>query len=342
MNQTALSAWQVEESGFPSNGTIEDKLRFAVNYAILAPSSHNTQPWRFLIQHDTLQVCADRSRALPVTDPFDRELLISCGAALFNLRAALARFGCAYDITAFPYPSEPDVLAQLRVHPQGHLDSAIAALLPAITRRVTDRHPYPMKSIAPGMQAAWRAGAADEGVALSFVDAEQTRIEIAELITEVDRVQFQDAGFRRELASWIHPARASDGMPAYAQGVHALLDFATPIVSLAIRTFDVGGGVAASHRRLAQGSPLLACFSTTMDDAPAWLATGQALQRVLLIATDAGYAASYLNQLIEVPQYRSRLQQLTACETYPQILLRIGRGGTPPHTPRRPVDEVLR
>ena len=130
-------------------------------------------------------------------------------------------------------------------------------------------------------------------------------------------------------------------MPAYSQGVHALLDFATPIVSLAIRTFDVGGGVAASHRRLAQGSPLLACLATTMDDAPAWLATGQALQRVLLVATDAGYAASYLNQPIEVPQFRSRLRQLTGSEAYPQILLRIGRGGPQPHSPRRPLREVL-
>lgn len=341
MNETALSAWQVDESNFPLNGSLEEKLRFAVNYAILAPSSHNTQPWRFLIQRDTVQICADRSRALPVTDPFDRELLISCGAALFNLRAVLSRFGCAYDITTFPYASEPDVLALLRVHAQGHLDRESAALVPAITRRVTDRHAFPMEKIAAPLQAAWSGIAADEGAALCFVESEERRVEIAELIAEVDRVQFQDASFRRELASWIHPSHSRDGMPAYSQGVHALLDFATPIVNLAIRTFDVGGGVAASHRRLAQGSPLLACFATTMDDASAWLATGQALQRVLLVVTNDGFGASYLNQPIEVPQYRARLRQLTGCETYPQILLRIGRGGAQHHSPRRPLREVL-
>ena len=341
MNETALSAWNIDASGFPAHGSSEDKLRFAVRFAILAPSSHNTQPWRFLIQRDSIQVCADRSRALPVADPFDRELLISCGAALFNLRAALSRFGCAYDITTFPYPSEPDVLAQLRVHPQGHLDREIAALVPAITRRVTDRHAYPMQSIAPAMQAAWRDSAAAEGAVLSCVDSEQARIDIAELIAEVDRVQFQDASFRRELAAWIHPSRSNDGMPAYSQGMPSLLDFATPVVSLAIRTFDVGGGVAASHRKLAEGSPLLACLATAMDDAPAWLASGQALQRVLLVSTNAGYAASYLNQPIEVPQFRSRLRRLTASETYPQILLRLGRGASQAHSPRRPLHEVL-
>lgn len=72
MNETALSAWRIDESDFPSGGSIEEKLRFAVNYVILAPSSHNTQPWRFLIQSG-----ADRSLALPVTDPFDHELLIA-------------------------------------------------------------------------------------------------------------------------------------------------------------------------------------------------------------------------------------------------------------------------
>jgi hypothetical protein len=160
MNEMALSAWRVDESGFPSGGSTEEKLRFAVGYAILAPSSHNTQPWRFLIQRDTVQVCADRSRALPVTDPFDRELLISCGAALFNLRAALSRFGCAYDITTFPYPSEPDVLAQLRVHPQGHLDREIAALVPAITRRSRTVMPFRWKASHPQCRRAGGAAPA--------------------------------------------------------------------------------------------------------------------------------------------------------------------------------------
>ena len=94
-----LTAWSVDPSGFPAAGTTADKARFAVNYAILAPSSHNTQPWRFVIIGSELLVSADRTRSLPNIDPFDRELIISCGAALFNLRVALAYFNVPLEIT---------------------------------------------------------------------------------------------------------------------------------------------------------------------------------------------------------------------------------------------------
>ena len=91
MSAGNLAAWNIDPSRFPVTGFAIDKARFAVRYAILAPSSHNTQPWRFIINSDELLVCADRTRSLPNIDPFDRELIISCGAALFNLRPILPR-----------------------------------------------------------------------------------------------------------------------------------------------------------------------------------------------------------------------------------------------------------
>ena len=81
MNADNLAAWSVDSLDFPIAGTVADKARFAVRYAILAPSSHNTQPWRFVIIGSELLACADRTRSLPNIDPFDRELIISCGAA---------------------------------------------------------------------------------------------------------------------------------------------------------------------------------------------------------------------------------------------------------------------
>jgi hypothetical protein len=113
MNSGNLEAWSVASSDFPAAGTVTDKARFAVRYAILAPSSHNTQPWRFVSGDRELLICADRTRGLPNIDPFDRELIISCGAALFNLQVALAHFNVPVEITTFPYSAEPDVVARI-------------------------------------------------------------------------------------------------------------------------------------------------------------------------------------------------------------------------------------
>jgi hypothetical protein len=68
---------------------VEDELRFAVEQAVLAPSSHNTQPWQFRLDGDTVELYADRDRVMHVIDPQDRELVISCGAALLNIELAI-------------------------------------------------------------------------------------------------------------------------------------------------------------------------------------------------------------------------------------------------------------
>src|ERR1700739_344871 len=108
-----LAAWNVNASGFPATGTTPEKARYTVRYAILAPSSHNTQPWRFVVNGSELLVCADRTRSLPNIDPFDRELIISCGAALLNLRVALAHFNVPVEIVTFPQSSDPDIVARI-------------------------------------------------------------------------------------------------------------------------------------------------------------------------------------------------------------------------------------
>ncbi|MEX3693457.1 nitroreductase [Paraburkholderia sp. BR14263] len=318
-------------------------LRYAVRHATLAPSSHNSQPWRFVPAHDRILLCADRLRAMPVVDPFDRELIISCGAALFNLRVALASLGIGYAITLFPTSLDPDLLADVRLLRERLVGADLVPLLNAISLRVTTRHPFSPAPVAAAVERELLEAARAEGVEVACATEAGKREAIAELIAEADRRQFADPRFRRELAKWIHPRRTGDGMPAYAAGLHSLLDFATPLVASAIRTFDVGGGVAATHRELAAGSPLLLCIATSVDDAQAWLAAGEALERVLLVLTLHGLCASYLNQPIEVAELRAQLGTLlgmpkSAC---PQLLLRIGHGTPDAPSPRRPLSDVV-
>lgn len=318
------------------------KLRHAVQCAVLAPSSHNSQPWHFLIEDDAITLCADRMRALPVVDPFDRELIISCGAALFNLRTALSYYGLGYQITLFPSEIDPDVLAHVRVPQAGFKDETLAPLFKAIPARATIRKPFAPTPLADSLKRRLVDEGEAEGARIVCIDDAVARAGIAELIAQADALQFADPRFRRELACWIHPKRSLDGMPADVAGVAALLNLAVPIVASAIRTFDVGGGMAAMHHELLEGSPLLLIIATDRDDCEAWLAAGQALERVLLSAVDSGLSASYLNQPIEVASLRERLRTDIGLDATPQLLLRIGYGPqAPERSPRRPLDDVI-
>lgn len=316
-------------------------LRSLLGYAVLAPSSHNSQPWRFVVNGATISVCADRVRALPVVDPFDRELIISCGAALLNLRVALDHAGLAHTISTFPSEVDPDLLALVRICDDGYSDASLGALFDAIPDRVTTRAPFEPSPVPEDVQHELIAAGVAEGADVACVDSIAHRARVAELVAEADRQQFADARFRRELASWIDPRRHADGMPAFAAGVPALLDFAAPVATMAVRTFDLGNGLAALHHQLVGASPLIVCIATVRDDREAWLAAGQALERILLAATRAGYTASFLNQPIETAGLRTRLCHMLGLHGEPQLLLRVGRGPHTPHSPRRPLDEVI-
>jgi nitroreductase len=343
MNDADAHALSRAEQVPKRGASVSTALHFAVRCAIMAPSSHNSQPWHLKILNDGLMLMLDRRRALPVVDPYDREMIISCGAALFNIRVALAYAGKQARLDVLPDPMDEDLLVHIKLDGNEPVsqDGALATLYPAISKRMTNRSAYFAESISAEVVTKLDEAARAEWAKLSTATATAEREAIATLVAAADLLQFSDVRFRRELASWLHPAREADGLAAFSGEMKKTLDFATPIAALVVRTFDVGNGVAAKDKALAAGSPLLACISTTTDDAAAWLAAGQALQRVLLTATAHGLDTSYLNQPIEVEKFRSVLAEMMHTEKFPQLLIRIGRGLPQSHSPRRELREVI-
>jgi nitroreductase len=335
-----LEAWQISEGDYPVEGRAADKLRFLLRYAVLAPSSHNTQPWLFRVRDDAVELYADRSRGLPVVDPDDRQLIMSCGAALLHLRIAIRHFGHAGEVTLFPDTSDPDLLARVRlgrVHPPTGEEEEI---FHAIPRRRTNRLAFEPRLVDQAVLFQLRVEARAEGAWLHILQSEDERNRVADLVAEGDRIEWADRRFRRELASWMHPNASSscDGMRGYGFGHGDLMSRGGPFF---IRTFDLGGQTAASDRRIAAGSPALAVLGTDGDWPYDWLAAGQALARVLLMARAHEVWASFLNQPVELPDLRSKLCDLCDGYGYPQMLMRLGYGRDVRPEPRRPVDEVL-
>jgi len=172
------------------------------------------------------------------------------------------------------------------------------------------------------------------GVWLRPLDNGAHRDQAATLVAEADTRLWSNPEWRNELANWVHSSSKGDGLP-----VPALV---SPFAQAVLRVFDLGGGVAAKDRVLAQGSPLLAVLGTDSDTPRDWLHAGMALQQVLLVANAAGLQSSYLNQPIQVPELRSKLLDLTEARGFPQVFIRLGYPDdvTPP-SPRRPLDEVI-
>jgi nitroreductase len=332
--------WHIDPRAFPHTGSTADRLRFAARYAILAPSGHNNQPWRFMLDADQLHVYADRSRALPTIDPDHRELVIACAATVHLIRLALNHFGQQPEIRFLPDPADPDLIATVSLdEPEPTTESD--ALFEAAAARHCNRHPYQPQPITPEILDRLRRAATDEGAWLAILTNPHTIAAAADLIAEGDRIKWRDPVFRHELAQRLIPnrGRRRDGMPGYAFGVPGPAARLAPTV---IRHLDLGRLRATSDHALALATPALAIIGTDRDDLPAWLAAGQAMSHVLLQATADGLATSFLSQAIEVPELRPRLAALLHRPGHPQLLLRIGHPRGHAHlAPRRPLAEVL-
>jgi nucleotide-binding universal stress UspA family protein len=340
-----IDPWDVEEQNFPARGTNEEKLRFLLNYAVLAPSSHNSQPWLWKLDGNTVELYADRTRSLPVVDPRGRELIISCGTALFNLRLAMWHFGYRPEVMIFPDPVNSDLLARLALgnrRQTADTSSDERALFEAITRRHTNRMLFEERDLPLWVLQELKDAARREGAVLRFV-ASSERDTVVDLIKRGDVMQGHDREFRSELAAWIRPNNSTldDGIPGHALGMSNMVSHLSPEV---IRTLDIEQAQAAKDHVLVERAPMLALLEAENDTPRQWLATGQALSHVLLRAHVHGVDASFFNQPVEVGELWRQIRQELGLSLFPQLLFRLGYAAAATDlkpTPRRPVDEVV-
>jgi nitroreductase len=311
----------------------EVDLRHAAAAAVRAPSLHNSQPWRFRLRDGSIEILADDSRQLPVADSGGWAVRIACGAATFNARLALAVSGTPPQVVLRPLDAGPEVIARLTPGPPRQPTYGEQDLFAAIPRRHSNRQPFWPDAVPSQVRAALIEAARAEGCWLDLLVGMTALSGFAEIANSADRVLRRNARYQLELAGWIHADAAPDGVPVAAGGPLPEPQDLLPQRQFAERP-RAGG-------RDYEPEPLVAVLGSAADRPLDQVVAGQALQRMLLTATDAGLVSSMMSQPIEVHAARDQLRRSLGRHGAPQMTLRVGYGQAGRPTERRHLDEVL-
>jgi nitroreductase len=319
--------------GTPTPSTQVSVAHALVAAAAMAPSILNTQPWSFDIRDRAIELYADVDRArLGRIDPAGRQLTVSCGAALLNMRVTAAHLGRAVEVELLPNPSEPTLLATVNIGSRIPVRGDDASLQPAIRRRHTHRRAFAARAV-PGLIVRELVEAAHREQAALVVPSRRDREWLIDLVALSEAALADDPDYTNDLAPW------TDGNPRRHDGIPPSSFGTTPLSGTPpMRDFARAHPQPSIRRERYPVDPCVALLSTAEDTPLAWLRAGQALQRVLLLATLRGLAASFLNQPLDTEEIRSELFQFG----HPQMILRLGYARAAVATPRRPVTDVIR
>ncbi|MDY7085757.1 MAG: nitroreductase family protein [Actinomycetota bacterium] len=308
-------------------------LILAAEAARFAPSIHNTQPWRWIVYGDRMELRPVTGRQLQVQDPEGRMLLLSCGTALHHARVALDADGWQYDVDLVA----ADPLAVLRLRERGVADPAAIRSFEQLPARHTDRRTVSDEPVPAVVLDALTAAAEQAGARLHLLTRDQV-IELAVLVERAQKTESADEQLRAETAAWAGGDRADGtGIP------DASIPAQAPLTTVAERDFGTTGTLVPGpgHNNAASYAVLYG----TGDEAVDWLRAGVALSAMWLLATEHGVTLLPMSSPVEVPFTRHQLERTIGAIGIPHFVMRLGvpdpANGAPARTPRLPSDQVI-
>ncbi len=325
--------------GFAANGQNPDFLKM-VQYGSKAPSGHNTQPWKFKLNKNNIEVYPDFDKELPIVDKNHRELYISLGCAVENICIAANEFG--YQYTTKIIKQNDNTFIRIFLDKETVKKNP---LFTQITKRQTNRSIYNSKKVQQKTINELQNIKTEDSVSIHFYKFGTGEFsKLSEYIYKGNEILFGNKSFKKELLDWVRfnakdVAKNKDGLAYNVLGSPALPKWLGKMI---VKSFLKAKPQNKSEKEKLDSSSHLVLIVTKENTPANWILTGQALERFFLKYTELGIAVAFSNQPCEVSQLAQEIQKELPLENnYPMLLMRIGYTDKMPYSVRKDIDDVL-
>ena len=330
----AAQTWRSDPNVTLEGAALRQEL---VRYATLAPSSHNTQSWKFKVEEKAITILPDLSRRCPAVDPDDHHVFVSLGCATENLVQAALAHGLQADASFDA--------AQNAIRVSLATTSAqVSPLFQAIPLRQCTRGDYDGKALSNAELGLLARAGSSGGVRVLLLTERSAMDQVLDQIIQANTAQMADPAFVKELKTWVRfngaeAVRTQDGLFSLTTGNPTI---PTWLGQLAFGMFFKPKAENDKIARQVRSSAGIAVFSGRATDRANWVEVGRCYERFALQAAALGIRNAFLNQPVEVVGLRPPFATaLGLSGQRPDLVVRFGRGPLLPRSLRRPVESVL-
>ncbi len=312
--------WVIDYKNFDIQKTVQDQLRFFIKFAVLAPSGHNSQPWKFNVNDNSIAILIDQARSLSKSDPFQRQLYLSLGCALKNILIAADYYG--FEI-AVDYQESNDQVAKITFKKKQNQIISENHLVFSIPNRRTNRNKY-LQEIPNENFISWLKTNSNDELQIDFIAEKSMLLQIADLSVGALIETMDNPNFRDELSQYLKSnfTNSKIGMPGFSHGIPAAISL---IASPLIRRINLNRvSIKKDAELLNKFTPSFVVVSSKNDHKNDWLKVGQIYQHIALEAEKNNLKTALLAAPIQNENYNSKLQQLLKLKHRPQLLFRLG------------------
>jgi len=338
-NGKNYEAWKIKLEDFYKKWGIEEQIIFFTRFGILAPSIHNTQPWKFVIKNQTLKIRPDWNYHLRASDHSGKNLYISIGKCTKNIEVVAEYFGYKTD-TTIETENENSYVVKMIFLKSHRVGKNLSSLAPYIMKRFSNKLFYLSKSVSKEAILELKRQTMS-GATLILIDDKEKIQNIAHLTGKASR-NVATKEFTTELSQWVrgNHTKKYDGMPGFVEGFTSIKSLTGKYI---LRFFPkkILIKLAIKNEIVLKTSPLIGIITTSATDNKSAINIGRFYEQLALTATKFNINCTPMHAVIEDETSLKELVKLLKLKKErPVFLFRMGYSNNSSyHTPRRQIEK---